>query len=290
MERSPAFFGSSAMACWHENGSVAYLFLLQVVCRKRLFLPSQPNREAMASLPLNTGHAIHYISGFLIKATDSGPANLVPAVLVAQAWQFPIYFERRSPDRRRARGRGTVREDSGAFRGICPKWDAAQKSEIVQNMKKNDPKEPLPLRTTYVLARLTRIVQRRLEDALQPHELTLPQYTTLTVLLRRPGLSNAQLARRSYITPQSMQEVLRTLEDRKLVMRAPSADNMRILRASLTATGKRLATRAERDAAEVDEALLAGLTPFERKLFVKSIQKCVIGLGGGLQVSRASRR
>lgn len=157
-------------------------------------------------------------------------------------------------------------------------------------MKENPLKDPLPLRTTYVLARLTRIVQRRLEEALQPHQLTLPQYTTLTVLLRRPGLSNAQLARRAYITPQSMQEVLRTLEDRGLVARSPSVDNMRILKVSLTSTGKRLVAQAERDAAEVDEALLATLTPFERKLFVKSIQKCVIGFGGGLQMHRATDR
>jgi len=156
-------------------------------------------------------------------------------------------------------------------------------------MKETAQNESLPLRTTYVLARLTRIVQRRLEDTLQPHKLTLPQYTTLTILLRRPGLSNAQLARRAYITPQSMQEVLRTLEDRRLVARAPSADNMRILKASLTAAGKRLITQAEQDAAEVDEALLSSLTSFERKLFVKSIQKCVIGFGGGLQIHRPSR-
>lgn len=157
-------------------------------------------------------------------------------------------------------------------------------------MQADGQREALPLRTSYVLARLTRIVQRRLEEALQPHALTLPQFTTLTVLLRRPGLSNAQLARRAYVTPQSMQEVLRTLEERGLVSRAASAENLRILKASLTAAGKRLVTLAERDAAEVDEALLGGLTPFERKQFVKSILKCVIGLGGGLQIPRPARR
>lgn len=139
-----------------------------------------------------------------------------------------------------------------------------------------------PLRSTYVLARLARVVQRLLEKALTPHGLTLPQFTTLTVLLRRPGLSNAQLARRAYITPQSMQEVLLVLESRRLVRRTPSPGNQRILQAVLTAGGKRLVERAERDALEVENAMLAGFTPSQRRQFAKSLQRCVTQLGGGL--------
>lgn len=139
-----------------------------------------------------------------------------------------------------------------------------------------------PLRSTYVLARLARVVQRMLERSLAPHDLTLPQYTTLTVLMRRPGLSNAQLARRAYITPQSMQEVLRTLEQRGLVQRTPSSGNRRVLEAVLTAAGRKLVARVERDAGAVEDAMLAGLRPAERTRFARSLQQCVARLGGGL--------
>ena len=140
-----------------------------------------------------------------------------------------------------------------------------------------------PLRSTYVLSRLARVVQRLLEEMLVQHNLTLPQFTTLAVLLRRPGLSNAQLARRAYITPQSMQEVLLTLEQRKLIRRTPAIENQRILRATLTATGKRVAARAERDAAKIENTMLSDLTPTKRTLFVKSMLQCVARLGGGLR-------
>ena len=146
-----------------------------------------------------------------------------------------------------------------------------------------------PLRSTYVLARLSRVVQRLLEGLLISYGLTLPQYSTLAVLIRRPGLSNAQLARRAYITAQSMQEVLRTLENKGLVRRIPAPENQRILRASLTPSGTRLTIKAERDASAVEDGMLAGLTPSERAQFVKSLQKCVVRLGGGLQTP-ASRR
>ena len=47
---------------------------------------------------------------------------------------------------------------------------------------------------------------------MKPYGLTTLQYTTLSVLGRRGELSNAQLARRAYMTPQSMSEVIDALE------------------------------------------------------------------------------
>ncbi|HEX7380969.1 MAG TPA: MarR family transcriptional regulator [Nevskiaceae bacterium] len=157
------------------------------------------------------------------------------------------------------------------------------------NGRSNDPQTSnpadgaqLPLRATYVLSRLSRVVQRMLEAILRDHGLTLPQYTLLTVLRRRPGLSNAQLARRAYITPQSMQEVLRGLERRGLVQRQLAPGNRRTLRARLTARGERLTEQAESAAAAADEAMLADFTPARRKRFLQSLQACVVSLDGGL--------
>lgn len=142
----------------------------------------------------------------------------------------------------------------------------------------------LPLRTTYVLGRLSRIVQRLLEQTLEPYDLTLPEYTVLAVLRRRAGLSNAQLARRAYIRPQSMHEVLSRLEARGIVRRTESPVNRRIRTAVLTGSGARLIEAAENDAARIDEKLLSGLTEFERTIFVKALRKCIVGLGGGLRL------
>ena len=62
-------------------------------------------------------------------------------------------------------------------------------------------------RVSYVIARLDRAIRRQIADMVAPHGLTATQYTALSVLRMGKGLSNAQLARRSYVTPQSMIEM-----------------------------------------------------------------------------------
>ena len=113
-------------------------------------------------------------------------------------------------------------------------------------------------RVSYLVGRLDRVVRRRLAGALGGHELSLQEYTTLSVLRARSGLSNAQLARRSLITPQAMNEVLARLEGRGLVLRHPDRVQGRIRPAELTASGKRLLARADRSVDAAERELFAG--------------------------------
>ncbi|HET9114892.1 MAG TPA: MarR family transcriptional regulator [Gaiellaceae bacterium] len=113
-------------------------------------------------------------------------------------------------------------------------------------------------RVSYLVGRLDRVVRRRLADALGPHGLSLQEYTTLSVLRARAGLSNAQLARRSLITPQAMNEVLARLEQRDLVLRHPDRTRGRIRPAELTASGKRLLAKADRSVDAAERELFAG--------------------------------
>ena len=66
-------------------------------------------------------------------------------------------------------------------------------------------------RLSYVIGRLDRALRREIGALVAPFGLTVPKYTALSILRDRPGLSNAQMARRSYVTPQSMNEVLLAL-------------------------------------------------------------------------------
>ncbi|MGN6611350.1 MAG: MarR family winged helix-turn-helix transcriptional regulator [Angustibacter sp.] len=140
----------------------------------------------------------------------------------------------------------------------------------------------LPVRTTYMLARLSRLVQRQLEHRLAPLRLSVPEFTTLSVLVRRPGLSNAQLARRAGITPQSMQDVLRGLEERRLVRRSADPSNRRILQTRLTPPGRRLTLRAEAVAADVEAVMLGDLAARRHDELRRTLRHCVAMLGGGL--------
>jgi DNA-binding MarR family transcriptional regulator len=137
-------------------------------------------------------------------------------------------------------------------------------------------------RLTYVIARLDRAIRRGIEARLSPHDLSLPQYTTMSVLHNRPGLSNAQLARRSFVTPQSMIDVIAALENRGLVKRQADPDHGRILRARLTPKGQRLYARIDKEIAEFEEQMLGELSERRRKEFTKSVVSCVHSLGAGL--------
>ena len=137
-------------------------------------------------------------------------------------------------------------------------------------------------RLSYVIARLDRAIRRGIEERLAPHELSVAQYTALSVLRNRPGLSNAQLARRTFVTPQSMNEVIASLEEMKLITRAVDRNHRRILRARLTARGNRLFERLDEEIGELEEEMLAGLSEAERTQFADTAVNCVHMLGAGL--------
>ena len=87
---------------------------------------------------------------------------------------------------------------------------------------------------SYVIARLERAVRKEIGRLVGPRGLSVAQYTTLSILRSRSVLSNAQLARRLWVTPQSMNEVISALERAGLIERVPDAGNRRILRTTLT--------------------------------------------------------
>ena len=141
---------------------------------------------------------------------------------------------------------------------------------------------PADFRLSYVIARLDRAIRRGIEERLAPHNLSVSQYTALSVLRNRPGLSNAQLARRSFVTPQSMNEVIASLEEAKLIKREVDRNHRRILRARLTAQGNRLFERLDKEIGELEEEMLAGLSEAERRQFTDTAVSCVHRLGAGL--------
>ena len=112
--------------------------------------------------------------------------------------------------------------------------------------------------------------------------LSVQEYTTLSVLGARPGLSNAQLARRSLVTPQSMIEILGRLERRGLAVRQVDPRHARILRATLTAKGRELLEIADPAVAAVQEQMLADVPEGERKVVLDGMLSAMNRLSTGL--------
>ena len=112
-------------------------------------------------------------------------------------------------------------------------------------------------RLSYVIGRLERLLRRRIAAAVAPAGLTLPAYTALSVLRVQDGLSNAQLARRSLVTPQSMSEVVTLLVNQGYVRRRAEPGQGRVIRTELTPAGTRALERCDRAVDFVEQEMLA---------------------------------
>jgi DNA-binding MarR family transcriptional regulator len=134
----------------------------------------------------------------------------------------------------------------------------------------------------YLVGRIDRVVRRHINDAVKTRGLSVNQYTTLSVLDRRSGLSNAQLARRALVSPQSMNEVLLTLERRGLVRRRAHPEHGRILQTRLTAKGRRLLAACDTEVRQVEARMIGDLSPGEQAALRHGLLSGVRALHGGL--------
>lgn len=139
---------------------------------------------------------------------------------------------------------------------------------------------PLP-RISYIVARLERAVRKAINDRVKPYGLTTLQYTTLSVLGARDQLSNAQLARRAYMTPQSMSEVLDALEKKGMVKRNALAAHRRVYPATLTAEGRKILAACDGAVDDVEREMLAGLAPAQVAALREGLLSAVRALHAG---------
>jgi DNA-binding MarR family transcriptional regulator len=139
--------------------------------------------------------------------------------------------------------------------------------------------QPVPERVGYLLKRAQHALRTALDDALGRLGLTIAQYAALAALEDGP-LSGAALARRCFVTPQAMNEVLVGLERRGLVERRPHASHGRVLEARLSPAGRAALAPAHRAVLAVEKRMVEGLDEAERRRLVSALRRCVAGLEG----------
>lgn len=130
----------------------------------------------------------------------------------------------------------------------------------------------------YVIKQLELAVRSHLDDIVKAAGITALQYTALTVLDHHDGLSLAQLARDSFVTPQSAADLVANLERNGLVRRDRNPQNRRELIVSLTPAARELlATHADAVAA-LEAKLTAGLTAQQAGAFRSQLDSCRLAL------------
>jgi DNA-binding MarR family transcriptional regulator len=133
----------------------------------------------------------------------------------------------------------------------------------------------------YAVKQVELAVRAHLDDVLRPHGVSTTQYTALTVLERRHGMTSAALARRSFVTAQTMGDVVIALEQRQLIVRHRDPDHGRRLTISLTARGQRLLEEVRRDVGAVEEQMTDGLSGEDRERLRSMLRLCLENLSAG---------
>ncbi|MBF4588913.1 MarR family winged helix-turn-helix transcriptional regulator [Curtobacterium sp. VKM Ac-1395] len=113
----------------------------------------------------------------------------------------------------------------------------------------------------YLLWQAAHLVGRVMVEALQPVELTVAQLGVLSYTAQEPGISSAELARRLFITPQSVHTAVKPLVERALLERRPHPVNRKVIGVFLTPDGIDVADQATELLDIANKQLLADFTP-----------------------------
>ncbi|MEU9451019.1 MarR family transcriptional regulator [Streptomyces sp. NPDC048277] len=125
----------------------------------------------------------------------------------------------------------------------------------------------------YMVKQVELVVRSHLDELVKPAGITALQYTALTVLERHDGLSAAQLARDSFVTAQSMADLVRSLESRGLIRRERNPHNRRELLILLTDAARELLAEVAGPVRELEERMVRELTAHQEEQFRRALSK-----------------
>ena len=134
-------------------------------------------------------------------------------------------------------------------------------------------------RVGYQLKRAQQALRNAMDEGLRAQGMTTPQYAALTALEAAEPLSGADLARRCFVTAQTMNAILVGLERARLVERAPHAEHGRVIEARLTKRGRAKVQDAHRTVFAVEERMLSQITPAGRRRLNETLRRLVENLG-----------
>ncbi|HEY4775229.1 MAG TPA: MarR family transcriptional regulator [Xanthobacteraceae bacterium] len=145
-------------------------------------------------------------------------------------------------------------------------------------------------RTIYLIKRAQFASYLRLEECLQPFELTAAQYMVMSVLGHRDQLSSAQLSRRFSVKPQSMFKLITTLTRKGLISRKELDNDRRTLEVSLTPAGRRLLDACEQAVDALEADLLKNFSATQLAQFRRALVKFLAGTPHGRAALAHDRR
>ena len=141
----------------------------------------------------------------------------------------------------------------------------------------------------YLVRQASGLVRLAMERALADLDVTPPQFTVLTMIVAYPGLSGADLARLSFLTPQTINVIVRNLQRSGAIEKTAHAGHGRILQLTATARGMALLKRCRTRVAEVEDRLAGLLGRDEERAVRRWLSAVADELRGELAEGRQGR-
>ena len=120
----------------------------------------------------------------------------------------------------------------------------------------------------YLIRQASVAVRAAMEKALADLEVTPPQFSVLTMIAAYPGISGADLARLTFLTPQTINVIVGNLEKAGTIEKSAHAGHGRILQITATTAGRALLKRCRTRVAKVEQRLV-GLAGREEERVVR---------------------
>jgi DNA-binding MarR family transcriptional regulator len=132
----------------------------------------------------------------------------------------------------------------------------------------------------YLVKRVQLALRTMLDSTLVGLDLTTAQYAVLYHLAHSPGASNAELARLSFVTPQTMIRLVIDLESKHFLVRRPSPRDPHRLDARLTTDGTKVLRAAQRQVDAIHDRMIGDLSRAEQEQLATWLTKLAERLEG----------
>lgn len=130
-------------------------------------------------------------------------------------------------------------------------------------------------RLLYLLRRGHVAAKLGIDDLARAEGLSASDYTALSFLEAMEPCSTADLARAERVSPQAAVQQVAQLKLKALVTSIPSDSDRRTSSVSLTEEGRRRFASIDRAARELEDAMMADLSPLERGMVLSLLRKLI---------------
>jgi DNA-binding MarR family transcriptional regulator len=128
------------------------------------------------------------------------------------------------------------------------------------------------------MKRILLTFRSRVDDQYRPRGITMAQLQVLFAVKDEPGSSAAHLARTCRITPQTAQMLLKHLGESEFIVRGKDERNSRLVTATLTKKGQRLAEEIRKSALPLQQVLWRGISDEELRQLNDTLARCLSNL------------